>query len=110
VLTREEARGHPDSNKVLRSLGGLRELPAGYVDGLAAVCGRPELALQPDDRLLLCSDGVWGVVPDDLIRETLGAAPTCQAAAGALIQAALRAGAPDNATALVARSVPAPAW
>ena len=35
VLTKEAARGHPDSNKVLRSLGGQRELGDGYIDTLA---------------------------------------------------------------------------
>lgn len=33
VIAPEEAQGHPDSNRVLRSLGSQRELPPGYVDG-----------------------------------------------------------------------------
>jgi PPM family protein phosphatase len=111
VLSKEEARGHPDSNKVLRSLGSQRRLPdEGYVDTLEDAYGSPMLALEPDDLLLLCSDGVWGSVPDEQIAALLAQGPDSPAAARALIAEALRAGAPDNAAALVARCVRAPAW
>jgi protein phosphatase len=109
VLTRDEARGHPDSNKVLRSLGSQRELPDGYVDDLTSAYGQPSLALHAGDWLLLCSDGVWGTVEDDRIRDVLAEALDCPAAAGALVELALQAGAPDNASAVVARCVRA-AW
>jgi protein phosphatase len=110
VLTKEEADGHPDSNKVLRSLGSQRELPNGYVDTLEAAYGSATLQLQPGDWLLLCSDGIWGSVPDERITEVLMQAPDCPAAARALVDLALRAGAPDNAAAVVARCVRAPSW
>ena len=109
VLTKEEARGHPDSNKVLRSLGGQRELPEQYVDGLEVAYGQPSLRLQPGDWLLFCSDGVWGSVPDEQLRTVLSEALNCSTAARVIVEHALRAGAPDNATALVARCVEAPA-
>lgn len=111
VLTKEEARGHPDSNKVLRSLGSRRELPEeGYVDTLVEGYGKPALQLRPGDIILLCSDGVWGSVPDERIQEVLASGPDCPAAARTLIAEALRAGAPDNAAAVVARCVHAPSW
>ncbi len=110
VLSKEEARGHPDSNKVLRSLGSQRELPDGYVDTLEAAYGQPTLQLQPGDWLLLCSDGIWGSVPDERIAQVLTGAPDCPGAARLLVELALQAGAPDNAAAVVARSVRAPAW
>jgi serine/threonine protein phosphatase PrpC len=109
VLTPEEARGHPDSNKVLRSLGSQRELPEGYVDGLEATLGQPCMRLERDDWLVLCSDGVWGSVDDEAIAATVAAGPDCPTVAGALIERALAAGAPDNATAVVARCVAIPA-
>jgi protein phosphatase len=105
VLTREQARGHPDSNKVLRSLGSQRELPDGYVDDLTTVCGERSMELRAGDWLLLCSDGIWGTVEDDRIREVLSEAVDCPTAAGALVELALHAGAPDNASAVVARCV-----
>jgi PPM family protein phosphatase len=103
VLSPEEAEGHPDSNKVLRSLGSQRELPDGYVDGLEAATGQPTLSLQPGDTLLLCSDGVWGEVDDAEMQAILASSADCSTAARVLVDRALRAGAPDNATAIVAR-------
>lgn len=105
VLTKDEARGHPDSNKVLRSLGGQRELPDRYVDTLAAAYGRPTLRLQPGDWIMVCSDGIWGSVDEEQIGGVLMEALDGGAAAQALVQQALNAGAPDNATAVVARCV-----
>jgi len=103
VLTKQEARGHPDSNKVLRSLGGQRDLPDGYVDTLTSAYGQPSLRLQPGDWVIVCSDGVWGPVDDEQIGDVLGEALDGPAAARALVDRALSAGAPDNATAVVAR-------
>jgi protein phosphatase len=108
VISAEEAQGHPDSNKVLRSLGSQRELPDRYVDSLDAAYGQTSLPLHPEDRLVLCSDGVWGTVEDREIQAILTEALSCQNAASALIARALRAGAPDNATAIVARCLQRP--
>lgn len=58
------------------------------------------LPLQAGDRLVLCSDGVWSTVAQGELQSALRL-PSPQAAADALVQAALRAGGPDNATALV---------
>jgi protein phosphatase len=103
VISAEEAHGHPDSNKVLRSLGSQRELPDGYVDDLTAAFGQPSLPLEPDDWLLICSDGIWGQVEDAEIRIVLMEAFDPATAARRLIDLSLAAGAPDNATAIVAR-------
>jgi protein phosphatase len=103
MLTQEEARNHPDSNKVLRSLGGQRELPDGFVDGLGVTCGQPNLQLQSGDWLLLCTDGVWGSVDDASLSTILSEALNPSNAARAAIERALDAGAPDNATTVVAR-------
>jgi protein phosphatase len=108
VITPEEAEGHPDSNKVLRSLGSQRELPNGYVDSLEARYGQPTLKLQPGDWLILVSDGVWGSVNDAKIRTVATEALDPPTAARRLIELALEAGAPDNATAVVARCVRMP--
>lgn len=66
----------------------------------------PELTrvhVQPGDRLLLCSDGLHGVV-DDVVIERLVARDTSEKQiCEALIDAALRGGAPDNVTAALLR-------
>ena len=108
VISAEEAQGHPDSNKVLRSLGSQRELPDGYIDGLQAAYGAPSLRLSVGDCLMLCSDGVWGTVEDREIQVILSEALDCQRAASVLIDRALDGGAPDNATAIVVRCVQRP--
>jgi PPM family protein phosphatase len=59
--------------------------------------------LQKEDRILVCSDGVSGVLEDDRIGELLGQARSPQGAADALFEAAADAGSVDNITALVVR-------
>jgi serine/threonine protein phosphatase PrpC len=55
------------------------------------------------DMYLLCSDGLWSCVPDDLITAIVTSEPHLENACHALIDAANRAGAPDNVTALLVR-------
>jgi len=91
-------------------LGSQRELPDRYVDDLSAALGEPSLQLEPGDWLLLCSDGVWGQVDDGAISTILTEALSCQSAVQALINRALQSGAPDNASAIVARCVEMETW
>jgi PPM family protein phosphatase len=92
-LTPEEAEQHPQRSVLMRVLSDV-------VDDV-----EPDLSMREarvGDRYLLCSDGLSGVVSFDTLRDTLGAgkepAPTCEA----LVQLALRGGAPDNVTCIVA--------
>ena len=64
------------------------------------------LALQAGDVLLLCTDGVWGMVDDPAIAAILGAHRDPAAACRALIEAADEAGGHDNETAVVGLSNP----
>lgn len=59
------------------------------------------LILQERDRLLLCSDGLWGSVADDVITEQLATRPISDAVPE-LVEQALRKGGPksDNVTVL----------
>lgn len=57
--------------------------------------------LRSGDRLLLCSDGVSSVLDDASLAELLGGHDDPQAAADALLAAALDAGSTDNITAVV---------
>jgi PPM family protein phosphatase len=61
------------------------------------------LLLQPHDRVLLCSDGLWGSVSDALITEHLAARPISDAVPE-LVELALRNGGAksDNVTVLTA--------
>jgi len=91
VLTPEEASVHPRRNEILRSVGVEEDVEAEV----------QPLELQAGDRLLLCSDGLCGVVPDPQIASVLGEhAP--EPGVTNLIQAANECGGPDNITAVVA--------
>jgi len=61
-----------------------------------------DVELKEGDRVLLCSDGLHGPVPDDAISAILKVSGDPAQAARALIAAALAAGGPDNVTVVVA--------
>lgn len=91
-MTVDHTWEHPELNNVLsRAIGLDPRVLLDFGDG--------ELAL--DDRFLLVSDGVWGVLPDALMVEVLLDHPEPQAAAAALSSLALAQGGHDNATAVV---------
>ena len=60
-------------------------------------------AVRPDDRFLLCSDGLTRVLPEAEIRNWMKT-PDIHAAVEGLIKATLDAGAPDNVTVLIAEA------
>ena len=61
-----------------------------------------EITLARGDRVLLCSDGLHGVVDEETIARTLRETPDVANSAQALIELALAAGGPDNVTVVVA--------
>ena len=91
-LTVDHTWEHPELNNVLsRAIGLDPRVLMDFADGDLAV----------DDRFLLVSDGVWGVLPDALMADVLLDHPEPQAAAAALTSLALAHGGHDNATAVV---------
>ena len=58
----------------------------------------------PEDRFLLCSDGLTRVVPADVITSWMKH-PNIEEAVEGLIHATLEAGAPDNVTVVIAEAV-----
>jgi protein phosphatase len=89
VITPEQAQNHPNSNVITRAVGGNDVL---YVDSAV-------FAPEPDDVYLLCSDGLYNEVPEDVIRRKL-ALDTSEAVAE-LIRLTLENGARDNVTVIV---------
>ena len=61
--------------------------------------------LRRGDRILLCSDGLHGSIPDHQISEILLATTDINDCTRTLIRAALAAGGPDNVTVIVADCV-----
>jgi serine/threonine protein phosphatase PrpC len=91
VITPEEVRSHPQRNQIYRCLG---YKPAVEVDTFT-------VQLQQDDRLILCSDGLWEMVPDAEIQRIVEGARSPQRASDELIEAANRAGGKDNIAVIV---------
>ena len=90
AITPDEAKTHPRRGMLTRSVGVAPEV---VVDTFTE-------HLEPGDRLLLCSDGLNGMVADDDIAAILGEGDPEQAVWG-LIEAANSAGGHDNVTTLV---------
>jgi PPM family protein phosphatase len=61
--------------------------------------------LEPGAEFLLCSDGLHGVVDVQIIREILASSEALESKCHALIDAAKRAGGPDNITAVLLAAV-----
>ncbi len=90
-LTAEQAAHHPSRSVVTRH---VLMTPPANPDVRA-------LDLRPGDRILLCSDGLHGLVDDATLAAILADYPDPAAACQALIDAANHAGGPDNITAVV---------
>lgn len=95
-LTEEEAQSHPQRSILLRALHG------------ATV--EPDLELRearPGDRYLLCSDGLYNVVPMETLHRVLSEVDDPEQAVRTLVELVNSGGAPDNVTCVVADLVPA---
>jgi protein phosphatase len=92
-LTPEEAEHHPQRSVLLRVLG---DFDVEIVPDLSVREART------GDRWLLCSDGLSGVVSHETITESMVQTPDVDACADLLVELALRGGAPDNVTVVVA--------
>lgn len=90
-ITPEEAEIHPARGRLSRFVGMEGEV---YSDVLT-------LALRAEDRLLLCSDGLSGMVTNRAIADVLMKHPDPQIACEALVDAANSAGGKDNVTVVI---------
>ena len=91
LITAAAAAEHPERHVITRSLGGnQRSEPDLFVLPLAAA-----------PRLVLCSDGISGMLDHEQMRGVLAADADPGRAADALLAAALDAGGRDNATVVV---------
>lgn len=84
-ITEEEAESHPQRNVITRALGIAQSVEADITT----------VDIQPSDILMLCSDGLYPVVPPDEVKEILGNLPPLTACQE-LIGRANTYGGPDN--------------
>lgn len=92
-LMPEEARTHPKKNLITRALGVDRDV----------ACDLYQVTPEKGSRLLLCSDGLTNVLPDEMIRQAVAVHPELETACGILLTLTLEQGAPDNVTAVLAQ-------
>ncbi len=99
-ITPEQSRTHPDSNIITQSLGDVHQSPVPNVS---------HVKLEIGDRLLLCSDGLNSMLPDEAIQRFCSNNPPqppskiCEK----LIRAANMAGGADNISVIVLDYCPA---
>jgi protein phosphatase len=92
-ITPEEAAMHPQRNVLYRALGRAEDLEVDtYLQSLST-----------DSSLLLCSDGLWGAISEEMILAVVRAEPSPQSACRRLIALANDSGGEDNITAIIVR-------
>ena len=92
-ITAEEAEVHPQKNVLYRALGQAEPF-------------EPDVSSTPIPQpgyVLICSDGLWGLVSDAAMFEIISEAPNPHRACQALVDAANAAGGHDNITAVLIR-------
>jgi protein phosphatase len=92
VISADQARSHPLRNVVTRALGGKPDLQVDL----------QSLEMQPGDVLLLCSDGLTTMIPDEDIDKTVGnGGDDLDKLAQELVDEANERGGEDNITVLL---------
>jgi len=92
-ISEQEAQNHPQRNVLYRALGQTDPVEADVFS----------LPLPSSGYLLLCSDGLWGVVPENQIVQTIRQTSDLQIACNRLTQMANEAGGPDNISVILVK-------
>lgn len=95
VIKAEDAETHPDRNVITRAIG--------LADELTVDASEIERQPEKDLYILLCCDGLHGVVPDDTIISTIDQYREPDIVCEKLVETANQNGGPDNITVLIAR-------
>ena len=90
-ITPEEARHHPHSNILLRTVGTERDIDIDIF----------RVELEAGDRILMCSDGLWGEVEDRDMESILSTYSDPRIASRELVRAAHHGGGKDNVTLMI---------
>jgi protein phosphatase len=90
-ITQEEARHHPHSNILLRTVGTERDIDIDIF----------RIELETGDKVLMCSDGLWGEVEDRDMESILNTYSDPRIASRELVRAAHHGGGKDNVTLMI---------
>jgi protein phosphatase len=88
TLSKDEALVHPDRNMITKALGATSQAESDFYN----------FELQKGDRILLCTDGLTGMVPDSLIHDIAISSDDLNFVCKGLVKAANDHGGDDNIT------------
>jgi serine/threonine protein phosphatase PrpC len=94
-LSKDEAANFPHRNVLIRALGQGEALEADIFT----------IPFPTPGYIMICSDGLWGVVSESDIFRAISEAPTLHRACQNLVEAANAAGGPDNITVILAQLI-----
>jgi len=95
AISEEEALKHPEGHIITRAIGLGPDL---IVD-----TSQSGQTIKKGQYILLCCDGLWGVVPNEEIVKTINELKEPDAVCDKLVEKAIDGGGPDNITVIVAR-------
>jgi len=93
VITEDEIRTHPLRNRITKCVGSLRK----------DTTDTTWLDLHDKDVIIMCSDGLWELVHEDIILAVVSSSNNMEDACSRLIDAANDAGGLDNITVIAAQ-------
>ncbi|MGE5072075.1 MAG: PP2C family protein-serine/threonine phosphatase [Anaerolineae bacterium] len=94
-LNKEEAANFPHRNVLIRALGQGDNLDADVFT----------VPFPRNGTLMLCSDGLWGVIAENDILRSISDAPTLERACQNMVTAANMAGGPDNISVILVQMI-----
>ena len=94
-ITSEEAAHHPQKNVLYRALG----------QGEALEPDLFSMTFPKTGTLMICSDGLWGVLSEQQMHQAISGAPTLEDACQNLVNAANAAGGPDNISVILVKMI-----
>jgi len=94
-LSKDEAANFPHRNVLIRALGQGEALEADIFT----------IPFPQTGYLMICSDGLWGVISEKDIHRAVVEAPNLQRACQSMVDAANAAGGPDNITVVIAQMI-----
>lgn len=96
IITEEEAQRMGAKNIILQALGSEEDLDV----------AKPSITVEAGDLLILCTDGLTGVLQDPAVEEIMRAGGSLEESCDRLIEASEKAGGPDNITVLIGQIQP----
>ncbi|MCB9112565.1 MAG: serine/threonine-protein phosphatase [Anaerolineales bacterium] len=94
-LSKDEVETFPHRNVLIRALGQGETLEADIFT----------VPFPQSGYLMICSDGLWGVVNEKDVVRIIGESPNLHRACQAMVEAANAAGGPDNITVILAQII-----